>query len=122
MADVEALEVPVELRLEFGAVVSLHDVDAERQPAHDVVDKLHRRTLIARVVDFQDADPSAIVNGRELIQAAPRAGDSLEKFDVDLQAMAGLRLLVPLPAFPVWLVLLIRRQARHPRPRQDAVH
>jgi hypothetical protein len=55
--DVSRLEMPVELRLEFGAVVSLHDVYAERQPAHDLVDELHGRALVARVVDFQDANP-----------------------------------------------------------------
>jgi hypothetical protein len=35
--------------------------------------------------------------------------------------MTGLRLLIPLPAFPVRLVLLIRWQPRHPVPRQDAM-
>jgi hypothetical protein len=36
--------------------------------------------------------------------------------------MTGLRLLIPLPPFTVRLALLIRRQPRHPVPRQDAMH
>jgi hypothetical protein len=82
--DVSRLEMPVELRLEFGAVVGLDHVYTERQPAHDLVDELHGRALGARVVDLQDANPGAIVDSRELIQAAPRTGDSLEKLDVQL--------------------------------------
>ena len=38
VADVESFEMPVKVGLEFGAIVSLDDVDAERQPAEDVVD------------------------------------------------------------------------------------
>jgi hypothetical protein len=36
--------------------------------------------------------------------------------------VAGLRLLTPLPALAVRLVLLIRRQPSHAVPRQDAMH
>jgi hypothetical protein len=36
--------------------------------------------------------------------------------------VARLGLLVPLPAFAVRVVLLIRREPRHTVPRQDAVH
>ena len=36
------------------------------------------RTLIAGVKDFEDADPGAIVDRRELIQALPCARDPLD--------------------------------------------
>jgi hypothetical protein len=36
--NIEALEVPVELGLELGAVIGLHDMHAKRQPADDLVD------------------------------------------------------------------------------------
>jgi hypothetical protein len=80
----QALEVPVELRLEFGAVVGLHHVHAKRQPADDLVDELHGRALVARVDDLQDANPRAIVNGRELIQPSPRPRDALQELHVRL--------------------------------------
>jgi hypothetical protein len=65
--NVSRLEMAVELRLEFGAVVGLHHVYPERQPAHDLVDELHGRVLVARAVDLQGANPGAIVDSRELI-------------------------------------------------------
>ena len=68
--NIESLEVPVELRLKLGTVVRLHHVHAKWQPADDLVDELHGRALVARVVDLQDANPRAIVDGRELIQSA----------------------------------------------------
>ena len=37
--NIEALEMPVELRLELGAVVGLDYVHAKRQPADDLVDE-----------------------------------------------------------------------------------
>jgi hypothetical protein len=36
--------------------------------------------------------------------------------------MTGLGLLIPLPALPVRLMLLIRRRSIHPLPREDPVH
>ena len=65
--NIEVLEVPVELRLKLGAVVGLHHVHAKRQSTDVLVDELHGRALVARVVDLQDANSRAIVNGRELV-------------------------------------------------------
>src|SRR5262245_21918521 len=70
--DVESLEMPVKLRLKLATVVGLHDVHAEWESAEDLVDEQLGRALVARVVHFQDADPGAIVDGRELIEASPR--------------------------------------------------
>ena len=38
MADVELLEMPVKVRLEFGAIIGLDDVDAEGQAPEHVID------------------------------------------------------------------------------------
>src|SRR5215208_5350973 len=100
--------MPMKLRLELGAMISLDDVDAEREPAHDFVEKASGRPLVARVEHLQDADPRAVIDRRELIQPLASAGDSLEELHVHLQAMAGLGLLVALPALLVRPVLLIR--------------
>ena len=67
----------MELGLEFGAVVGLHDVDAEWQAAEDFVDEQPGRALIAGIVDLEDANPRAIVDGGELVQALMSPGDSL---------------------------------------------
>src|SRR5580700_2407736 len=70
VADVEPFEMPVKRRLELGAVVRLYDVHPEREPTDHFVDELRGRALIAGVVDLEDADPRAVINRCELIQAA----------------------------------------------------
>ena len=60
--------MPVKLRLELDAVVGLHHVHPKRQAGHDVVHEENGRALIERVVDLQDANAGAIVDGRELIE------------------------------------------------------
>jgi hypothetical protein len=49
-------------------------------------------------------------------------GNPLEELHVELQPMPRLRLLVALPPLRVRPVLLIRRQAAHAVPYEDAVH
>jgi hypothetical protein len=71
---------------------------------------------------LQDANPCAVVDGRELVQPLTGAGDPLEEFHIESQPVTGLRFLIALPALAVWLVLLIRRQPVHSMPTQDAVH
>jgi hypothetical protein len=44
VANVTVFEMPVEVRLEFGAPVGLNDLDAERQAPEDVIDLSGRRT------------------------------------------------------------------------------
>ena len=116
VADVEGVEMPVEVGLEFGAIVGLDGLDAERQPPEDVVDEGDGRPLIADVEDFQHANPGAIVDRRELVEPPARARNALEKLDVDLQAMPRLRFLVARPAVRMPPILLIRRQPVHPVP------
>src|SRR6185503_9748040 len=123
VTDVEALQVPVELRLELGAVIGLHDVDPKRQTPPHVVDESDRHALVARVVNLEDANPSAIIDRGELVQPLARPRNALdEELHVQLQSVAGERFLVALPAFPVWLVLLVGRQPVQPMSAQNAVH
>jgi hypothetical protein len=39
VADVEGFEMSVKVRLEFGAIVGLNDMDAEREAPEDVIDE-----------------------------------------------------------------------------------
>jgi hypothetical protein len=55
----------------------------------------------AAVVDLEHPNAGAIVDGRELVEAPPAARDAFEKLDVDLQPIAGLGILVALPALLV---------------------
>ena len=68
--------------MKFGAVIGLHHVHAKRQPAKDFVDELHGCALVAGVVDLQNANPRAVVNGRELVQSSPRSRDALQELYV----------------------------------------
>jgi hypothetical protein len=122
MPDIAFFEMPVEVGLKFGAIVGLHDVDAEGQAPEDVVDEGDGRPLIARVKHFQHANPGAIVDRRELVEPPTSPGNALEKLDVDLQPMPRLRLLVARPAVRVPPVLLIGRQPVHAVLAQDAMH
>src|SRR6516164_5563899 len=92
--DVELLEMPVELRLKFGAAVGLHDVDPKRESTPHLVNELDGRALIAPVIDLQHANSGAIVDGGELIEPPPRAGDALQELHVQLKPMPWLRLFV----------------------------
>ena len=59
--------VPVELRLELGAVVGLDHLDAERQLLQDVVEELDRGLLVVARVDPQHPEPGAVVDRGELV-------------------------------------------------------
>ena len=109
MADVEAFDVPMELGLELGAVVRLNHVNAERQPAHDFIDELNRRPLVAGVVHLEHPKARAVVDRGELIQALLGAGNALKELHVQLETVPWLRLLVAFPAHPVRPVLQIGR-------------
>ena len=60
--------MPVELGLEFMAVVRSHLADAEREFLDDGVDEVDRVCLIVAVVDFQGANARRIVNRRVLVR------------------------------------------------------
>src|SRR5262245_12532461 len=122
VADVAGFEMPVEMGLEFGAVVGLNDVDAEGQSPEDVVDECDGCPLRAGVVDLEHANAGAIVDRRELVKPPTRAGNPLEKLDVHLQAMPRLRLLIARPAVGVAPVFLIGRQPIHAVLAQNAMH
>ena len=56
VADIERLEMPMKVSLEFGAIVGLHDLDSEGQPSAHVLNEGDRRTLMTSVKDFHHAD------------------------------------------------------------------
>ena len=120
VADVEFLEMPVEVGLKLGAIVRLDHLDAEGQAAEDIIDELDGRPLIAGLEDFQDADPGAIVDRGELIEPSAGARNPLEKLNVHLEAMARLRFLVTRPPVCVPPVLLIGGQPVHAVLAQNA--
>jgi hypothetical protein len=64
--------VPVEVLLEFSAVISLNDVDRERTPFEDLFHGLDGRALVIAFEDFEDAQPVAVVNGGVLIEVLVR--------------------------------------------------
>jgi hypothetical protein len=105
VADSPFFEMPMELGLELGAVVRLHDEHAERQAVQDFVDERDRRALGAGVVHLEHVNPRAIVDGGELIEPPSRAGDALEEFHIELQSVSRLRFLVALPTLPMRLML-----------------
>ena len=67
MADVLLLDMPMDVGLEFAAFVRLHDRDPKRPAPANLVNEPDRRALVAGVVHLEDANPGAVVDGRELI-------------------------------------------------------
>ena len=109
MADVLLLQVPVEVGLEFCAILRLDYEHSEGKPSDDLVHEADGRLLVADVVDFQHSDASAVIDGGELIEAFSGAGIPLKEFDVDLQAVPRLWLLVSMPGAACRLPFLIGR-------------
>jgi hypothetical protein len=68
--------------------------------------------LVAPVIDAQHAQAGAVIDGGELVVplGLGGAGKRLDGLDVDLDAVAGQRLLIALPAPVVALVPLGGRQ------------
>ena len=122
MADVLRLEMPVEFGLELGAVVGLDDEHSKRQTTEHFVDEPDGGALVARVVDLQDPNSGAIVNGGELIEPPARPGNSFQELHIELQSVTRQWLLIALPPFPVRSVFLIRRQTVQAMPLEDAMH
>ncbi len=112
-------QAPVEAGLELGSVVGLDLHDIERQLLEDVVDELDRSLLIQALVDPQDPQSSAVIDGGVLVVLIAHSLDGLDELDVDLNRMARLLLLVALPAFTVALISLRRRQAVEVSPLED---
>jgi hypothetical protein len=120
--DVLRLKMPVEFRLELSTVIGLDYEHSERQAAEHFVDEPDGGALVAGVVDLQDPNAGAIVDGCELIEAAARPGNSFQELHIQLQSVTRLWLLIALPPFPVRSVFLIRRQAVQAMPLEDAMH
>ena len=67
VADAPVQDVPVEARLELGAVVGLDRNDPEREPLEEVVEELDGGLLVALGVNAQHPDAGAVVDGGELV-------------------------------------------------------
>lgn len=122
VTDIAGFEMPVKAGLEFGPVIGLDDLHAEWQASDHLIRKTNRRRLVAGIVDLEDANASAVVDGGELIQALPGTRDPLEELDVQLQAVTRLRLLVTLPRSPCRPALLIGGQPVQSMSDQSAMH
>jgi hypothetical protein len=94
--------------------------DVEGQALEHVVDELDGHLLIEAVVDPEDAQPRAVVDGGELEVLLARAGDRGDELDVDLNPVPGLRLLIPLPALGVAFVALRGRQPTQIQALEDS--
>jgi hypothetical protein len=97
----------MKFRLELSTIVGLQDQDSKGQSFSNLVQEADGRALLASIVNLQYPDTGAIIDSGELIQALARPGDALKELHVHLQAVSGLRLLVPFPAFAVRPVLLV---------------
>jgi hypothetical protein len=62
--------------------------------------------LVAALVDTQDPQPGAVVDGSELVIALARAFERLDELHVNLDLVARQRLLVALPTLFVAFVAL----------------
>ena len=88
-SDVDVLDafveqVPMEAGLELGSVVGLDLHDVEGQLLNHVVDELDRGLLIQPLVDPQDPQPGAVIDGGELVVLLAHSLDGLDELDVDL--------------------------------------
>jgi hypothetical protein len=114
MAGAFVQDVPVEAGTELGAIVGLDDLDPEREPLQQVVQELDGGLLVAPVIEAQHSEPGAVVDGGELVVLlglVGGAGKRLDELDIELDAVAGQRLLIALPAPVVALVALGCREA-----------
>lgn len=105
MRDAEVLEVPAERVGELGAVVRLDLLDGEREGRSHLLDEVRGALHGVVVVDAENAEPRAVVDGGELIVPLACETEVHEEFHVHLHAIAGDGLLIPLgiplPALPV---------------------
>ena len=123
VADAAVQHVPVEAGLELGAVVGLDRFDSEGEPLEEVVEELDGCFLVVLRIDAQHAYAGAVVNGGELVVLF--VGDAWYRGDelhVDLHLVAGLGLLVALPALGVSLVALVGRQPAHAQAVEHSPH
>ena len=120
MPNASIQDVHMEAGLELRAVVGLDELDLERQLLQDVVDALDGGLLVEPFVDLEDPEPGAVIDGGVLVVLLANPLDRLDEFDIDLNCVTGLRLLVSLPALSVAFVALRGRKAIEVGPTEDA--
>jgi hypothetical protein len=106
--------------LKLGSIVGLDLHDLEGQLLEDIVDEPDRGLLIQALVDPQDPQASAVIDGGVLVVLLALALDGLDELDVDLNGVARLLLLIALSALGVTFVALRGRQAVQVGSLQDA--
>lgn len=94
--DAAVLRVPMELRLELVTIVGMNILDAKRNLADYVVEKVDRAGLGMGPVDFQSPNAGGVVDGRVLVALDSTTARVREyrELDVDLYLMTWYRLLV----------------------------
>jgi hypothetical protein len=93
-------------------VIGLDRLDAERELVEQEVSELDRGLLVELVVDPQDPQPGAVVDGGELVILLPaRGAERGDELHVDLHRMPGQGLLIP---FPLAVVALVPLGGREP--------
>ena len=97
-------------------------LDPEGELLEDVVDELDRGLLVVAGVDPQHPDAGAVVDRGELVVLLARAADRLEELHVDLDPVAGQRLLVALPTVGRGACSAASRQPVHVEAFEDPPH
>ncbi len=100
-------------------VVGLDAHDLEGQLLEDVVDELDRALLAEPVVEAKNADARAVVDRGELVVPLACALQGGDELHVNLDLVAGLGLLVALPALGVAPIALGARQPAETQTPQD---
>ena len=122
VADSPVQDVVVELGAELDPVVGLDHFDAEGEPGEEVVEELEGGLLVEPGIGPEDAEAGAVVDGGELVEAFALGADGGDELNVDLDPVAGLGFLIPLPPLLMGLVPLGGRQPVELEPFQDPLH
>lgn len=113
----------MEGRLKFGPVVRLDRLDPERELIQQEVRELDGGLLVEPVIDPQDPQAGAVIDGGELVVLLPAGGAQRgDELHVDLDRVARHRLLVAFPLAVVALAALGGREAAEVQALEDPPH
>jgi len=122
VSDTAIEDVVVELGLELGTVVGSNHLDTERELRQEIVGELDSGLHVASRIDLQHSQPGAVIDRSELIEPFSCPTNGCDELDVDLDGVAGLRLLVAFPPFLIRLVFLRGREPVQIETVQDPPH
>src|SRR5262245_48586476 len=89
--------MPVEARLNLRVIIGLDNQYPNGQSTFAFVDELNSCFLVATVINLKDSNPSAIINGCELIQPSLGPRNAFQKLNIHLHPVARLLLLISFP-------------------------